>query len=464
MVKATAAPTNVPDEGLLRAALASPSARLAAAMWLLCLLITAWPAATAKTNQVLAFMAAPPLFLGLATTFALLTRSRQKAASERRYWLHLALGLGIWAATYIPNILLRLAHFEVDAIRPFLDVGYGLSYLFVVAAVETRPDRAGWSAEAGSATPPWYAAILVAGLFSSLVLLPALLPGPSFPAFVSSFALYCALDLYIAGRALYLAQQSSSRQWRANFACLGAGYLLLLGSDLATSWLKRSHLPTTAGSYLDALWLLPFALLILAGGSASWRLADRRLPPREPTLSEAFAAPPLTWALCFPVFHFVAERLGWLDPRLAPPRDLLVLVSTLLLLGLAFYEQRRFEKELGRLVRERRDFEGRLGDNQNDLRLLLHRAKTAESLRAAEERYLKALDASALMEPPRAPEDLRRERVANLLENCRLPLRLTAAGSDAPGPVARANLPAFTFPAITMGAWQLLGPEAGGEA
>ncbi len=113
--------------------------------------------------------------------------------------------------------------------------------------------------------------------------------------------------------------------------------------------------------------------MILAGSSGTFKLADRRRPAPAPNLSDALAAPPLTWALCFPLSHFVADRLDWLDPSLARPRDLLVIVFTLLLLLLAVRQQRRFEAGLAELVRIRREIESQLRESENDLRLLLQR-------------------------------------------------------------------------------------------
>lgn len=382
------------------------------------------PAASPSTNYLIAFVIGPLFFLALATAWALHHRRQGKDGPERRYWLELALGLGTWTLVSCANLLASLEVFQRGALLLYVEFGYALSYVFIVAALETRPHDLDPSAEAGRRTPAWYAAILVAGLFSTLVLLPQMENPRGYGIYLSPFMLYTAMDLYIACRALYFAQQTASRRWRWNFGALGLAFSLMLASDLTTVWLKRQPLPVTAGDARDAFWLLPFAALFLAGAAGSFELEDRRQGPRAPTLSDAFAAPPLTWALFFPVFHFAAERLGLLDPLLAEQRDLVVMAFTLLLLGLAVRQQRRFEKGLGQLVRERREMEDELKDSENDLRLLLHRALAGEHLRAAEERYNKTMGASALMNEALSPENARRDRVAALFEGARLPLRL----------------------------------------
>jgi hypothetical protein len=388
--------------------------------------LAALPAANVHSNRVIAFVIGPLFFLALATTHALAHSRQARDEQERRYWLDLVLGLGTWTLVCCTNLLSSLELLDRAAIVLYVEFGYALSYVFIVAALETRPHDLDPSAEAGRRTPAWYAAILVAGLFSTLVLLPELANPIGNSIYFSPFMLYTAMDLYIACRAFYFARETSSRRWRFNFASLGFAFSLMLASDLTTVWLKRQPLPLTAGDARDALWLLPFAGLFLAGAAGGFGLEDRRQGPRAPTLSDAFAAPPLTWALFFPVFHFAADRLDWLDPSLAAPRDLVVMTFTLLLLGLAVRQQRRIEKGLVQLVRERREIEEELKESENDLRLLLHRSLAAEHLRAAEERYSKTLGASALMNEAASPENARRDRVAALFEGARLPLRLFA--------------------------------------
>lgn len=400
------------------------SLALAAGLWLVFLALAAGPAATAESNYQLAFVKGPLTFLAIAACYSAATRRRRREESERRYWLHLALGFGTWAAVGVANFFVYLQFFERDQIRLGIELGYALSYVFLVAALEARPDDTGPAAFAGRKTPPWYAAILVGGLFSTLVLLPQLMNLKDHQLYFSSFGLYAAMDLYLACRALYFAAQTPSRQWRSSFSSLGLAFALVLFSDLATFWLRRHQQPLTGGDLLDALWLLPFAVMLVAGASGTFSLEDRRRAPPPPTLSEAFAAPPLTWALFFPAFHFLADR--WLDPRLALPRDLLVILFTLLLLALALHRQRGFEKALGELVRERQEIAAQLRESEDDLRVLLHRSQIAERLRAVEQRYAKAMGAGLSKASPARPEEVRRELVASLFEYARLPLRLFA--------------------------------------
>lgn len=406
------------------------SLALAAGLWLGFVALAARPAATAESNYQLAFVNGPLTCLAIAALFAAATWRRRSEGSERRFWLHLALGFGTWGAVGAANFLVYLQFFDRDQIRLGVELGYALSYVFLVAALEARPDDLGPAAFAGRKTPPWYAAILVGGLFSTLVLLPQLMNEKDYQLYFSSFGLYTAMDLYLACRALYFAAQTPSRQWRWSFSSLGIAFALVLVSDLATFWLRRHQQPLASGDLFDAFWLLPFAVMLMAGASGTFALEDRRRTPPPPTLSEAFAAPPLTWALFFPAFHFLADP--WLDPRLALPRDLLVILFTLMLLALALHRQRGFEKALGELVRERQEIAAQLRESEDDLRVLLHRSQIAERRRVVEQRYAKAMDAGISKASPARPEEVRRDLVASLFEYARLPLRLFAGRAREP--------------------------------
>lgn len=440
---------------------------LAAGLWLAFLALAAAPWASPAANNALAFVYGPQLCLTLATLYAALAAWRLKAPADRRYFVYLALGLGVWSAVSLSNLAFELGWMTRDPIRVLVELGYSLSYVFVVAALEGRPDDLSPAAAAGRRIPPWYVAVLVAAFFTILVVLPELRNPGGYRTYYSYFLLYTAMDLYIAARAAFAAWQTPSRQWRAVYGCLSAAFGGILSTDLWAFWLKRHHLPLESGDFADGFWLLPFAAMILAGASGLFGLEDRRRQETAPTLSDAFAAPPLTWALFFPLSHFVADRLGWLDPALAGPRDTLVIVFTLLLLLLAARQQRRFELGLAELVRERREIAGQLRESENDLRLHLQRAATAERLKESEERYVKALAATLQSFDPSRPEHRSRDRVASLFECARLPLRLFAAE----GQVFFANVEArltgagsaVELAAIEQGAWRMvLGPAEGG--
>ncbi len=139
-----------------------------------------------------------------------------------------------------------------------VEFGYSLSYVFVVAGLEERPDDIGPAAAAGRRIPPWHVAVLIAGFYTTLVLLPDLQNPAAYRTYYSYFLLYTAMDLYIVVRAFYFAWLTPSRQWRFAYASLGAGFGLILLSDLATFWLRAA--PPSARNRRFHRWLLAAAL------------------------------------------------------------------------------------------------------------------------------------------------------------------------------------------------------------
>lgn len=357
------------------------------------LVLSGLPWATVSTNRIFSHTVGPFLFLLIATLYAWRSR-RGTLGAERRFWLLLCAGYGTWGLTYVPSLIFRLwSESGIDAILPYLDFGFALSFLFVIAATEERPDDPG--PLSGLARPSlWHSTVLIAGFFCSLVLLPALLHLEAYATYLSSYAVFGAMDLVVAARFFYFVSQSDSPRWRLIYSSVGSAFLLMFGVDLTTGYLRRQSLDLTHGAFYDAFWTLPFLVMAISAASGLFGLEDRRTGKRQPTLSDAFAASSLTWALIFPSFHFVANRAGWLDPALASQRDLVVIVVTLLLLVLALFHQRSLEMGLAHLVLEQRDIESNLRSSEKDLRLLIERGRVADRLRAAEERFTKAFDVS----------------------------------------------------------------------
>ena len=363
---------------------------LALVLFGILLVLSGLPSATVSTNRIFSHTVGPLFFLLIATLYAWRS-SRGTLAAERRFWLLLCAGYGTWGLTYVPSLISRL--WFTTGIDAYLDFGFALSFLFVIAATEERPDDPG--PLSGLARPSlWHSTVLIAGFFCSLILLPALLHFDAYSTYLSSYAVFGAMDLVVAARFFYFVSQSDSPRWRLIYSSVGSAFFLMFGVDLATGYSRRESIDMTRGAFYDAFWTLPFFLMAISAASGLFGLDDRRTGKRQPTLSDAFAASTLTWALIFPSFHFIADRAGWLDPALAAERDLVVIVVTLLLLVLALFRQRSLEQGLGRLVLEQRDIEANLRSSEKDLRLLIERGRVTDRLRAAEERFTKAFEVS----------------------------------------------------------------------
>lgn len=351
------------------------------------------PFATPGGNKTLVYIVGPFFFLAFSCAYAGRNARAADGEPERRFWRRLCLSYGAWALTYVPSFLAPWFG-GIDLVRPLVDFGFGIAYVFAMAAFEERPDDRGPVTELGRSPSLGGATLMMAGFFITVVLLPALYNPEQSATYLSSFVFWVAMDLVIAVRLLQFAWQTASRRWRYHYAVLGCGFALMMVVDLGTGWLRRHHIPVTTGHLSDSLWAVPYAILLFSAAGGLFRLEERRRSQPEPTLSDALASQNLGWALLFPGFHFVADRTGWLDPVLGPRRDWVVLLWTGMLMALAIRRQRELERGLAGLVHERRDIEGTLRESEQDLRVLVERGRVSDRLKAAEERFAKAFEVS----------------------------------------------------------------------
>jgi PAS domain S-box-containing protein len=369
------------------------AAPLALFLFFAVLLACGLPIATPLGNKTMVYIVGPAFFLAASCVYAVRNARAAENEPERRFWRRLSVSYGAWTLTYLPSFLAPQFG-GIDAVRPLVDFGFGIAYVLAMAAFEERPDDRSPVTELGRLPTLGSATLMMAGFFITVVLLPALYNREQSAVYLSSFAFWVAIDLVLALRLGYFAFTTGSRRWRYIYAVLGAAFALMAVVDQATGWLLRHHVPVTSGHVSDALWSLPYAILLFSAAGGLFRFEERRRSQPEPTLSDALASQNLGWALLFPSFHFVADSTGWLDPALGPRRDWVVLVWTGMLMGLAIRRQRQLERGLAGLVHERRDIEGNLRESEQDLRLLVERGRVADRLKAAEERFAKAFEVS----------------------------------------------------------------------
>lgn len=143
------------------------------------------------------------LILVVAATFSGLRRIEH--AEERRLWARIAIGFGFWAAAEIFT-----ASGLTDPNEPggllFLDCLYFLFYLWCIFALQARPQRASRRrSNEYSRDFSWAGRVLFAsGLFIYFIFLPQAILPEEYLTWIPSFLFYIALDLYIAGRLVYL--------------------------------------------------------------------------------------------------------------------------------------------------------------------------------------------------------------------------------------------------------------------
>ena len=283
---------------------------------------------------------------------------------ERRFWGLVAAGFGAWATIFV--LFLAVA---ADAWNVGLDLGvdglYLLFYLFLLAAVDGRPDLV-----AGRPTRPVRGryrlpglVVFGAGLFLYFVLIPALITPDLYHSLSPSFFLYIALDVYLALRLLVLARLTHSPRWRRCFHLASAMAAFFLASDFVELLVMRGRIPKDGGLLLQAWWLLPgVAVVVLV------RL--RALPVYDPdqaagargeeVASLARGAPFFAYALIFPLIHFAFYRAGLFQQPTRAVHENFVLLWMFCLGAISLAQHLELERKNLLLVDERRLTEEKL--------------------------------------------------------------------------------------------------------
>jgi len=287
------------------------------------------------------------ILIGL-TLVALLYRLGQVAhTEERRFWRHLAVGLGFWLAVRVFYVALP----DIRATMPaaiVADVLYLMFYVSVVLATETKPHLpSGWSsADPGFRLRSAGSVTLAAGLLVYFVLVPSNVNPEAYDSWLPSLYMYLALDAYLVNRFAFLALRADRGRWRVLYGVLGVTATLWGLTDLIECLSFADQLQIEPGTAIDLLWWLPFGSIMLAA-----RLRDH---PFSETAGGAAGAPPaqlrpvwsplLLSAFGLPIMHLGCYAFGLLDEESRATREVVVVTSLIALGALAVVHQRLLER------------------------------------------------------------------------------------------------------------------------
>lgn len=330
-----------------------------------------------------------PLAL-LAVSVALLAHPEGLLDStEERFWRDLARGFGAWLAAQGLH-LLAPAH-------PLVALGvealYATFFLVLVLALHLQPDRIA-SGRGESFSRPMLRAptlTLVAGLFTYLLIVPALIGERHANDPVAGMALYLVLDTYVTLLLLHRWLGATTPRWRWIYGLLAATFLTLTLCDgLETLILLRWGLRW--GTPLDALWSLPFVFLLL-----TCRLRDLappdRLPLGDPPPFAPYASPVvhiLALALALPPLHFAYHGVIETGHSLETAHEITVLIWLLLLGGMAAHRHRILRRDLKQMGLKRQRMENLLVERRTDVRLMVEERQASDQLEASEENFARA--------------------------------------------------------------------------
>jgi len=256
---------------------------------------------------------------------------------ERRFWELLAAALVLYLAVEMLDWLPWDTE-TADLLGDFLYVGF---YAALLLALRIRPDR-----------PPsprnrWAEGLEAAGtlvftgaLAAYYLVVPGIWTPAEYESWVPSLLLFGTLDCYVVAGVAVRWRTTRSPRWRRLYGLLLIPVTLWLLTDMveALGWLHvLPYLP--GGTFLDFVWLAPVAILVVIAR------VRQRLPPESfPAAADASvghvgqpsAAAVVGYAIVLSAMHSVLDLAGTLGSAGRNAREVVVLASLPLLLGIAY--------------------------------------------------------------------------------------------------------------------------------
>ncbi len=320
---------------------------------------------TARTLFLEGYVLIPITLLGILAPWVGLGPFRDRR--ERLFW-------GLWSLSLGFHLVIRWVYLLVpdvnDGIRGAfaIDLLYVLFFLPLILSVLVRPDRPRGKGRGGAARGLEFAGtgILTLALIGYFLLIPRFMNPEEYLTWVPSLLMFWVLDAFLLLSLFYLRETALTQEWRILYSWLA----LAPACWVITEFLELAfHL--TLGDTIwpitpaDVLWYLPWMAIIFAG-----RMRVSPLPailgaghqdPLRSEVSRSLGRP--GWlqvaALVLPLVHIGFNLLNLLDPETRNIRELLVLVTLVLLLGLAYLHQKLLEGRALALTRRSRELEER---------------------------------------------------------------------------------------------------------
>ncbi len=325
-----------------------------------------------------------PLILVICLV-CLIRRRVDEPPQARRFWRWIGLGFGAWFLARIVYLTFPGSDLASNLVSDF---SYWLLYLSLLVAIESFPgdvelspcDRALCRLTLAGGI------VMLAAAYLYLALTPAVfLQEQYINTWLPSSLLSLGLDSYICLRFIGLRKRTTNPYWRNGLAWLAGAFAWWVLVEVFAITHDMWGVPDwEVGSLFDAIWLAPFAVALIgvAWGSMSGAIGPRR--PMEQKTDEAdpstitvWTSPLIAYAFALPATHLALYAPGLLDAELRRPREILVLVTIVVLAALIVRFQRLVLEENQRLEQQREE----TADSLRELNLVLEdrvRKRTAE--------------------------------------------------------------------------------------
>lgn len=317
-----------------------------------------------------ALAATRPLFT--VWTLVLMARRWQRARAESaHFWSDLTLAI---AALLLASLLEPML-WQDDPCATIIRVIEALAMVALVRASDRFFLR---RREPGSGDWP-LATLLVCGLFLYAVLPAMFMPRQHGTNAHPAHLLFAAISAYLTLRFSFLAWRLEGH-WRSVHGALAATLVLTFGYQLV-------RLLGGPARLADTLGYLPFVTLVVAARIPRPAVGSLRLEVAPLTRHTTVLA-----LLVLPVMHLTGYGLlATFAPSLRPSREILVAVWLLVFGSIAMRDRRRLYRHARQLVGMRRALLAS-ADTKSDLRVILERRRTHDTLHRSVEKYERAFD------------------------------------------------------------------------
>lgn len=335
---------------MLKSLLSNSIARVTIGVWLLVTILLFAPILPAAWMNAFSDHALDVPFLLLIVVAVAFGHRKIEDQTERRFWRLVGLSYTSWLFVSLPYLFLNPGGHWSFGWKIFGDLAYLGGYLFLVLAIEVQPHRhqTGSLGDRERQLRTFGFVLLGCFLLTYFVLVPATFNGQSYESAVPTFYLFIGLDLIVIYRLYMNRRDAWSIRWSWVYTWMLVAAIFTLTGDLSELVAALGSFEIPSATPLDLLWTTPLALTALAARAghvtfpAEQRVLNETPPPRG-TLRAGHVL--LIGAMVLPVVHAIMQISRALDPSTDRPREIVAMLSLLVVGGLALVAYRVLERD-----------------------------------------------------------------------------------------------------------------------
>lgn len=317
-------------------------ARLSLAFYLLLMIVRFGVLDPASQTFFDTYLAEPFL---LGTLVIMLSRQiyRSKEASFRFFYAIVLTGFAAWLSVS----LLHIGDTDLQStnIQLLRDLLFMLFSAAIVVAIELRLDT--------FHTEYWFRRrslhalggfLLVYTAFSYFAIVPLYSDSVGYN---TPYALYAAVDLFLAMRFFTAVAQVKDNTWRLTYALFGIIFLLIVVADVLAFAYRNALLDYEPNSLANLVWYLWYPLAYAAFSRLPVQSAQSSQQTDSQVLDSATGGL-LVFGLALPLIHVTGYGMSFFDNHLRDARDILVgvwiVLITMLFSGVYYFVTRHISK------------------------------------------------------------------------------------------------------------------------